>query len=161
MLVNLTPIKEEQQRRLAIAKEHGFEYTPQDDKRFIIEQGIYIENFAYNFSEQEFEEFKDFKWEDRYNIFPNFAKGTYGVADNIEQIKKYYQEEIDDTNNKFIITVSPEYQKKENKGKGGGWRWSKWGKYIGELDSKCEYLDDEDFGDDFEYILVFTLYKVK
>jgi hypothetical protein len=34
MLVNLTPIKEEIERRYAISKEHKFEYTPQSDPKF-------------------------------------------------------------------------------------------------------------------------------
>lgn len=53
------------------------------------------------------------------------------------------------------------YRNLENRGKGGGWRWHKWGTYIGTLDPQCEYLDDEDFGEDFKYVLCFHLYHVK
>ena len=41
MLVDLTPIKEEQDRRKGIAKEHNFEYLSQDDKSLKQETGIY------------------------------------------------------------------------------------------------------------------------
>ena len=34
------------------------------------------------------------------------------------------------------------------------------GRYIGQLDARCEHLNDEDFGDDFEYVLTFCLYAV-
>ena len=160
MLVELTPIKEEQSYRVSIAKEHGFEYIPQSDAKWIQETGIYQSAFPFNFPESEFEELEHLSWNDKYLIFENNEKVTYGVADNIEQIKKYYKEEILDTEKKYAISLTPVFQNKENKGKGGGWRWHKWGKYIGVLDTQCEYLDDEDFGKDFEYVIVFTLYKV-
>lgn len=161
MLVNLTPIKSEQERCMKIAKAHKFEYIPQSDKRYIQETGIYQSSFPYNFPENEFEEFKNLSYEDRYEIFPNYSKVTYGVADNIKQIKEYYKEEISDNDNKYVIALTPVWQDREKKGTFGGWRWHKWGEYIGVLDSKCEYLDDEDFGDDFEYVLVFNIYKIK
>jgi hypothetical protein len=159
MLINLTPIKEEIERRISIAKEHNFEYYPQSDPKFLIDTGIYQSTFAFNFPKEEFEEFKDFSTSANYEIF-DYDKITYGVADNVEQIKHYYKDEIADPDNKYVIAVTPVWQDKSNAGKGGGWRWHKWGKYIGELDSKCEYLDDEDFGDGFEYILTFSIYKV-
>jgi len=161
MLVKLTPIKKEQDRRAKIAKEHSFEYTPQSDKKFIQETGIYQCSFAFNFSEDEFEELNNLSYKDRYKIFPNYEKITYGVADDIEQIKEYYKEEIEDDSKKYCIALTPVWQEKENKGKGGGWRWHKWGEYIGNLNPQYEYLDDEDFGDDFKYVLTFTLYQIK
>jgi len=82
------------------------------------------------------------------------------VADSIDQIKEYYKEEIEDTEKKYIITATPVFQEKENKGKWGGWRWHKWGEYIGKLEPKCEYLDDEEFGDDFQYVICFHLYQI-
>ena len=71
-----------------------------------------------------------------------------------------YKEEIADVNKKYVIALTPVWQEKGNKGKGGGWRWHKWGEYIGKLNPQCEYLDDEDFGDNFEYALTFTLYAI-
>ena len=161
MLVNLTPIENEIKRRSDIAKENNFEYTPQSDPKYIQEVGIYQSSFPFNFPEKEFEELKKLNWDDRYKIFPNYEKITYGVADNIEQIKKYYKDEVADTEKKYCLALTPVWQEKENKGKGGGWRWHKWGEYIGKLNPQCEYLNDEDFGDDFQYVITFTLYAVK
>ena len=161
MLVNLTPIESEIKRRSDIAKENNFEYTPQSDQKYIQEVGIYQSSFPFNFPEDEFEELKKLNWDDRYKIFPNYEKITYGVADNIEQIKEYYNEEVADTEKKYCLAFTPVWQEKENKGKGGGWRWHKWGEYIGKLNPQCEYLDDEDFGDDFQYVITFNLYAVK
>ena len=160
MLVNLTPIQSEIERRKQIALQHNFEYIPQSDPQWIEETGIYQSSFSFNFPEDEFEELQNLNWKDKYKIFPNYEKVTYGVADNIQQIKEYYKEEVADINKKYVITVTPVWQEKENKGKGRGWRWHKWGEYIGILDSQCEYLDDEDFGDSFEYVLTFTLYCI-
>lgn len=161
MLVNLTPIETEIKRRNDIAKENNFEYTPQSDPKYIQEVGIYQSSFPFNFPEDEFEELKKLKWDDRYKIFPNYEKITYGVADSIEQIKEYYKDEVSDTEKKYCLALTPVWQEKENKGRGGGWRWHKWGEYIGKLNPQCEYLDDEDFGDDFQHVITFTLYAVK
>lgn len=170
MLVNLTPNHTEIARRLQIAKENNFEWMPQNDPRLMeYGDGIYQENCPFNFSFEEFMEFSDEKsfnngvaFEVKYNLFaPDYLKAQYGVADTIDQIKEYFKEEIEDPNRKFFISMSPVFQDKSNAGKGGGWRWHKWGEYIGKLDSKCEYLDDEDFGDDFEYVICFHIYEVK
>ncbi len=161
MLVNLTPIEAEIKRRSGIAKEHDFEYIPQSDPKFLQETGIYQSSYPFNFPEDEFEELKKLSWDDRYKIFPDYEKITYGVADDIEQIKEYYKEEVESPDKKYCLALTPVWQEKENKGKGGGWRWHKWGEYIGKLDSKCEYLDDEDFGEDFQYVITFTIYEVK
>lgn len=160
MLANPTPIEAEQQRCEKIALEHNFLYNRQSDPQFLLETGIYRSAFAFNFPEQEFEELRSLSFDDRYGIFPNHEKSTYGVADNIEQIKEYYRSEIDDPDKKYMISVTPVGQDKENRGKGGGWRWHKWGPYIGKLEPQCEYLDDEDFGDDFQHVLTFQLYSL-
>lgn len=160
MLVNLTPIEEEIERRKQIAEENDFEYTPQSDPKYLQEVGIYQSSYPFNFPEDEFEELQKLTYDDRYKIFHNYEKITYGVADNIDQIKEYYKEEIADANKKYVISLTPVWQEKENKGKGGGWRWHKWGEYIGKLNPQCEYLYDEEFGETFEYVLTFTLYAV-
>lgn len=160
MLVNLTPIQSEIDRCKKIAKENNFEYTPQSDPKWLQETGIYQSSMAFNFPDYEFEELKErLSWEERYMCVD--PKETYGVADDIEQIKEYYKEEIADPDRKFFIHLTPVWQEKENAGKGGGWRWHKWGEYIGKLNPQCEYLDDEDFGDDFKYVITFTIQLVK
>lgn len=166
MLVNLTPNWKEIERRSAIAKEHNFEHIPQCDERLMqYGIGIYQCNFDFNFSHEEFLEFDNMgsiPFDQSFEVFaPSYLKAQYGVGDSIEQIKEYFKEEIEDPNRKYFITATPVFQDKENKGKGGGWRWHKWGEYIGKLEPKCEYLDDEDFGDDFEYVICFHLYEVK
>lgn len=163
MLVNLTPYQPEIERRKQIAAENNFEYKPQPDN--LLDTGIYVCNLGFNFSQMEFEEFKDagnIPRQQSYDLFaPDYNKQTYGVADNIEQIKEYYMEEIADPDKKYFIYVTPVFQEKGKKGKGGGWRWHKWGEYIGKLNPQYEYLDDEEFGDDFKYVLTFHIISVK
>lgn len=177
MLINLTPNIEEIERRKIIAKENNFEYIPQSDPQWIKETGIYQSSCPFNFAEEEFIEKLDGLYynEKLYEInkkegetllqyFVRTANSTwisqYGVADNIEQIKEFYKKQIKDKKSKFVISVTPVYQDKENKGKCDGWRWHKWGEYIGKLNPQHEYLDDEDFGDEFKYVLCFNLYYV-
>lgn len=147
MLVNLTPNLEFIKERTSIAKERDFDYVPQSDSSFLLETGIYKDNFPFHFSKEEFTEKLEQTW-------------IYGVADNIEQIKKDLKKYIKEKHNKYVIAIAPVFQDKSNKGNGGGWRWHKWGLYIGKLKPQHEYLDDEDFGDDFKYVLCFNLYKV-
>ena len=165
MLVKLTPNFKEIERRKKIAESNNFDYTPQYDEIYtIFGDGIYICNTPFNFSYKEFLEFEDGfpGFEQQFEIFkPDDRKSCYGLADNIEQIKCYYKEEIDNPDRKFIIHLTAVFQDKSNKGKGGGWRWGKWGPYIGSLRPEFEYLDDEDFGEDFEYVIVFGLIEVK
>lgn len=164
MLVNLTPNQTEIDRKKSIAKEHHFEYIPQNDVLLNPEPGIYQCTFAFNFSPEDFMEFEgkhSIPYEQSYKLFaPKYKKSQYGVADSVEQLKKYFSKEVKDTKNKYFIYVTPVYQDKENKFKGGGWRWHKWGSYIGKLDPQCEYLDDEEFGDDFEYVLCYHIIKL-
>jgi hypothetical protein len=40
----------------------------------------------------------------------------------------------------------------------GGWRWHKWGKYIGDQNPMCEYIADEP---EIDFVYVYNLYKVK
>jgi len=173
MLVNLTPNIEEIERRKVIATEHNFEFIPQSDPKWLQETGIYQSSFAFNFCEDEFMEkldgyyYSESKKKPEESPLQHYSQNyknwvkQYGVADNIEQIKEFYKKQIKNKKEKFCIAVTPVWQNRENRGKGGGWRWHKWGEYIGKLNPQHEYLDDEDFGEDFQYVLCFHLYFVK
>lgn len=167
MLVDLTPIDSVKEQNinilkyeLNIADEDIWKYI-QSDPKLHEETGIYwsISNFNKNFFEETLNlDFENEYWHVKYG---DEYVNSYGVADNIEQIKEYYKRQIENKNEKYIISLSPVFQDKENKGKEDGWRWHKWGPYIGELDSKYEYLDDEDFGPDFQgYVICFHCYKI-
>lgn len=85
----------------------------------------------------------------------------YGVADNASQILDYYERllaEYGDYMNsrKFIITMSPIFR--ENQPENGGWRWHKWGQYIGDFKQQHEYLYDEK---GIDYVWVFTILEIE
>jgi len=142
MLINLTPNIEEIERRKIVAKENNFEYTPQFKNTLL--RGVYRDIFDFNFPKGEFLE--------------TLTPYEYGIADSVEQITDYYKDITKDLQKFYIVSITPVFQNKENRGKGGGWRWHKWGKYIGNLNPQYEYLDDEEFT--VKYILVYTIYSV-
>ena len=80
----------------------------------------------------------------------------FGVADDIQQVLGYYADrdpEIYKGNHViFINTV-----KRNPNAPCCGWRWHKWGKYIGTQNPQCEYLNDET---DIEEVVCFSIYKV-
>ncbi len=100
-----------------------------------------------SFSPETMEEFRDFKGKMRNN---------YGICDNYKQILKEYPELKKDKNRKFVITLSMIC--KDQQSKNGGWRWHKWGKYIGKKKPKCEYLYDEPKIDE---VLIYHIYEVE
>lgn len=69
----------------------------------------------------------------------DFYRGFLGVADNVEQIEKYYSRVIE--KNRVVISVTKVEKAKEPEF--GGWRWHKWGPYIGTKKPICEYLRNE------------------
>ena len=77
---------------------------------------------------------------EHYPTLPNEDIDCYGVCDNLDQLLSLIPEVIN-SERQFIITLVK--VKKSQQSKTGGWRWSKWGPYVGTQDSQCEYLYDE------------------
>lgn len=82
--------------------------------------------------------------------------GDYGVADNLEQVLEYYKAAIDHKTNKFVIALTP--IRKSTQPENDGWRWCKWGRYIGTQNPQCEYIADEP---EIEKIYCFHIYQVE
>lgn len=79
----------------------------------------------------------------------------YGVCDNAEQILKKWSH-LENGRQRHFITMTP--ISKEKQPPSDGWRWHKWGEYIGNHDIKCEYLYDEK---DIEVVYVFHIYTLQ
>lgn len=84
----------------------------------------------------------------------------YGVADNASQILDKYErmcEEEPEMENKnhviLISTIIKKYQPEH-----GGWRWHKWGKYLGKYKHEYEYLYDET---DIDFVFIYSVYEVE
>jgi hypothetical protein len=81
----------------------------------------------------------------------------YGVADNAEQILSHYKFLEEDTENTYFVSLSPVFR--EHQPEDGGWRWHKWGQYIGcQKREGYEYLYDEK---NIEYVIVYHVYRIK
>jgi hypothetical protein len=65
----------------------------------------------------------------------------YGVCDNYEQILAKYAELFNDSNKKYVVGLSTVERKTQPSD--GGWRWHKWGEYIGILNPQHEYIYDD------------------
>lgn len=86
---------------------------------------------------------------------------SYGVCDNASQVLEYYNELYEANKDymkdkNFIILLSPIF--KEDQPETGGWRWYKWGEYIGKYKSEYEYLYDEK---EIDYVLCFQIIEVE
>ena len=78
----------------------------------------------------------------------------FGVADNIEQVIDFYNKnEYGLFSGNHVISYF-EVRKTPD----CGWRWHKWGPYIGTQEPQCEYLADEPV---IEKVICFSIYKVR
>lgn len=91
-------------------------------------------------------------WDSLFDI--DYSR-NYGVADNIEQVLERFAEVINIPENNCVIcytTIEKSEQEPEM-----GWRWHKWGTYIGTQEPQCEHLYDEE---DIERVICFHIYQV-
>lgn len=68
------------------------------------------------------------------------VKDEYGMADNYEQILDFYPE-LNDPNKKYIVVCEWLYRDSDNPG--SGFRYHKNGPYIGNLNPKHAYFNDD------------------
>lgn len=75
----------------------------------------------------------------------------YGLCDNATQAMEFYAKRKAEGlyPGNHVIILQPMY---------GGFRWHKWGHYIGEFDHKCEYFDDEE---GIKMVYWFTIVRIK
>jgi hypothetical protein len=83
------------------------------------------------------------------------APNEYGVCDSWEQITDKWPYLIESPR-RFFIGMTPIY--KDDQPKHYGWRWNKWGDYIGTKNPRREYLYDE--GDDINLVWVFHIVEL-
>lgn len=68
-------------------------------------------------------------------------RGSYGVCDSYEQVLAHYPELEGDPTRLFVVVMVE--VRREDQAEEGGWRWHKWGEYIGTHDIQEEYLYNE------------------
>ena len=108
-------------------------------------------------------EISHFSPEHTYAVFDNWdvdgIDGTLdGVSDTSQQAIEYARKLVGDDPRTFCVFVTHIVKDQSNRGQGGGWRWRKWGEYIGSGTPEHEYLDDEDGFD--EGVYVFGIYPL-
>lgn len=81
--------------------------------------------------------------------------GDYGVCDYPEQLIEKFP--IIDTDPRPFVVSFTKVAKVEEESP-GGWRWHKWGAYIGDKDPQCEYIADE--GPDITDVWCYHIYEV-
>jgi len=94
---------------------------------------------------------------DEYDSFSKDGdyRDNYGVCDNHRQILAHYPELQGCTDRNFVVFMTPIIKAEEPEKE--GWRWHKWGSYIGEYEPRCEYIHDEP---EIEKVYVYHIYEV-
>ena len=118
--------------------------------------GIYVCDLNSNYTIEALTNYKEKK-----NFDSPLYWRNYGVCDNASQVLDYYDslyEQYKDymEDKKFVILLAPIIREKQPEC--GGWRWHKWGQYIGKFESKCEYLYDEK---GIDYVYCFDILEVE
>jgi hypothetical protein len=79
-----------------------------------------------------------------YMGWPYFdGLNSYGVCDTPQQFINRFKEKLAKDVRTFCVGFCHVAKNPQNAGMGGGWRWHKWGPYIGIGEPLEEYLDDE------------------
>lgn len=81
---------------------------------------------------------------------------AYGVCDSPEQFMEKIGKHLEESPNKYVVSFVR--LRKEDQYPEGGWRWRKWGPYIGTQDHQAEYLFDEPV---IEEVYVYSFYQYK
>lgn len=151
----------------------------EEDSKNLDITGIYMSDLNGHYDIEEltnFNEVDEFELIDKYKFFP-----ISGVSDNASQVKNYLNKIINiylngtskdvyffegqglfnliknEPNYKFILLLTPIINNHDTS-LWGGWRWHKWGEYIGKHNPQYEYLDHET---GIDYVLVWKLCIVK
>ena len=91
-----------------------------------------------------------------YEEYDSFGeRGNYGVCDTVEQLLQHYPE-LEAEGRHFVVTITR--VRRDQQSEEGGWRWHKWGEYIGTQNPRHEYLFDDTHIDE---VLVFHIYEKK
>ena len=127
------------------------------DNRPLVElHGVYVYGLNDNHTLESITDYKEAR-----NFDSPLYWCCYGVSDNASQVLDYYEHLLTNygdymNDRKFIIAMTPIFR--EDQPEYGGWRWHKWGQYIGDFEPKCEYLYNEQ---GIDYVWVFTILEIE
>jgi hypothetical protein len=89
-----------------------------------------------------------------YGQDAELSVNSYGVCDTAKQLLAACPELESDSSRHFVVTLTPLHREKQSKQ--GGWRWHKWGPYIGTQNPQHEYLYDEE---NIDLVYVYQIYE--
>jgi hypothetical protein len=75
-----------------------------------------------------------------YDSYPNLSVGAYGVCDDIANLLEKCPE-LEAEGREFVVCLTK--IDADEQPDSGGWRWHKWGEYIGAGEPSTEYIHDE------------------
>jgi len=88
--------------------------------------------------------------------FTLYEFDCFGVCDSPDQ---FFEHEIGkwiiDSEKKFVVSFSKVVKAEQSDS--GGWRWHKWGPYIGAHEPQCEYIYDE--GEEIQEVYCYHVYE--
>lgn len=121
-----------------------------DQKPNRLQKGVYT-NTAWNF------ELLFRGRQDHALDYPNFGPDffCFGVCDSPEQLVELLPDEVKDGTSEYVVSMV--HLRKTDCDAQGGWRWHKWGPYIGKQEPQCEYLADEPV---IEEVWTYHIYRV-
>ncbi len=67
--------------------------------------------------------------------------GPYGVCDSLDQLQRHSLWRVIEQDPRAMALVLTPIRKLEQDS--DGWRWHKWGEYVGDQEPVCEYIFDE------------------
>lgn len=115
-----------------------------------------------------------------YELYSRYTALPYGISDNASQVldnlyhalevyltkdstydffsrgKRIYKSLTERPDAVYFVGFTPIFN--HHNGAIGGWRWHKWGTYLGKYTPKYKYLDEEK---NIDYVLVWRLYPLK
>jgi len=122
-----------------------------DTRTHVIRDGVYeVPHFGSSHFLQDYYECCD-------DLLDNEGEhlSSYGVVDYPEQLFEKASV-IEDSPRKFVTCFTR--MTRESQPKEGGWRWHKWGPYLGDKEPRCEYLTDEP---DISEVFCYHIYEQK
>lgn len=132
------------------------EYTPEFPEfpqyNTVLEQGVILNDSfqLYRMRRNGWEEYPDFSRDE--DIIEGVYRGAYGVCDDLANLLDVYPE-LKNSDRQFVVSMTVINKNEQDV---DGWRWHKWGDYIGTQEPTTEYLYDEPV---IEQVYCFHIYE--
>ena len=114
-----------------------------------LQEGVYISDYSFQLYALE----RSNSYIKGPQFTTNDAAWYYGVCDGIENLLEVIPE-LTSTDREFVVLLHK--IAKKNQPNEGGWRWHKWGDYIGTQTPTTEYIYDEP---EIEVVYCYHIYE--